>query len=162
MKTSKLIKLLQDADPNDECTICIMNHPVRYIDRMPYYYDGRLEHIEREDDEYGKVLKVGYKSGGDKIKIHFETIEDALMDYPDAELELSGVTYQGKVDSRHMNAIERWRKDGKEYLDWRKQCDDAKKKGLPTPEIIIRSEADSLQHKMYKWLQAIGIVKDNE
>lgn len=160
MKTSELIKLLQEVDPKDECTICVNNHPVSDVDRMPYYYDGRLELVERDD--YYQVTRVGYKAGGDKIKIRYDTVEDALMDYPDAELELSGITYQGKVDSRYMDSINQWIADGKEYVNWKQLSQAALNKGQPQPPILISAPALSIQQKMHKWLQSLGIITGDE
>lgn len=157
MKTSQLIKLLQEADPNDECTVCISNHPVSDVDRMPYYYDGRLEYIER--DEHHNPIKVGYKAGGQKIKIHCDTIEDALMDNPDAELILDGITYQSQVQDRYMSFIRECQKDGQEFQEWKRQSDEAYKNGTEPPPIIIKSDTDSLQTRMRRWLQSLGLIK---
>jgi hypothetical protein len=157
MKTSEFIKLLQAEDPNDECTVCISNHPVSWIEKLPYYYDGRLEYIEK--DASGTVLKVGYKAGGMKLKIHYDTIEDVLMDYPDAEWELSGVTYKGHVEDRHTDYLKACKKDGKEFEEWKALADTAKAKGLPMPDIVISASPDSLQQRMHKWLQTLGLIK---
>ena len=157
MKTSELIKLLQKEDPNDECTVCINNHPVSSVDRMPYYYDGRLEHIER--DEHNNPIKVGYKAGGQKIKIHFDTIEDALMDNPDVELVLDGITYQGNVDERRMEFIRECQKEGREFQEWKRQLDESHKNGTESPPIVITAPAGSLQDRMHKWLRSIGLIK---
>lgn len=157
MKTSEFIKLLQEEDPNDECEVCVNNHPISWLERAPYYYDGRLEYIEK--DEKGNVIRVGYKAGGSKMKIHYDTIEDVLMDYPDAEWELSGVTYKGSVENRHTDYLKACKKDGKEFEEWKKQCDQAKAQGLPYPDITISASPDSLQQRMHKWLQTLGLIK---
>ena len=66
MFEAEFIKLLQEEDPNDECVICVNNHPVSWLEKLPYYYDGRLEYIEKDDN--GHVIKVGYLGGGMKMK----------------------------------------------------------------------------------------------
>ena|SRR5271157_3466792 len=157
MKTSEFIKLLQEEDPNDECVVCVSNHPVSWIEKLPYYYDGRLEHIEK--DEKGNVIKVGYLGGGMKMKIHYDTIEDVLMDYPDAEWELSGVTYQGQVQDRHLDYLKACKKDGEEFAVWKAELDKAHAKGLPPPPIVIHASPDTLQQRMHKWLQTLGLIK---
>lgn len=157
MKTSEFIKLLQEEDPNDECTVCVSNHPVSWIEKLPYYYDGRLEHIEK--DATGRVVKVGYKGGGMKLKIHYDTIEDVLMDYPSAEWELSGVTYQGQVQDRHLDYLKACKKDGDEYQAWKDKSDYACTHNLPQPDIVIRASPDTLQQRMHKWLQTLGLIK---
>lgn len=157
MKTSEFIKMLQEEDPNDECTVSVGNCPVRWIEKLPYYYDGRLQHIER--DASGKVVKVGWKSGGHKLKIHYDTIEDALMDYPDAEIEWSGVTYQGKTTQDRLEYIDTLVREGKEMEAWVKQLHDNHAKGLPPPPIVIKSDPEHLQAKMMKWFKKLGLVK---
>jgi hypothetical protein len=157
MKTSEFIKLLHQEDPNDECEVAVGNCPVRFVDKAPYYYDGRLQHIVR--DESGKVIKVGYKAGGMKLNINYDTIGEALMDYPDAELELSGITYKGRVDSHRMSYLEACIKEGKEYLAWRDAYRQARANGTPEPPITIRAEPEALQGKMMKWFKALGLVK---
>jgi len=81
MKTSELIKELQELDPNDECILCIDNHPIRYISKMPWYWDGRVEIISRNHAHI--PIKAGYPNQGSKISFHYDTIEDVLIDNPD-------------------------------------------------------------------------------
>lgn len=157
MKTSEFIKLLLEEDPNDECEVSVDNCPVRYVDRAPYYYDGRLQYVERDKD--GKVVRVGWKAGGSKLNIRYDTIEDALMDYPDAEIEWSGVTYQGKTTQDRLDYIDACVKDGKELQEWRDQMEKAHAAGLPPPPITIREDHESVRHKMHKWLKSLGLIK---
>lgn len=157
IKTSQLIKMLLEEDPNDECYVCVGNHPVRWVERAPYYYDGRMEYVERNENH--KPIKVGYKAGTDKLKIHYDTIEDALMDNPDAELETSGITYQGQVNEMYMSPIRAWQQEGRDFQEWKRQLDEAHKLGKEPPPIVIRSEAHTLQGKMETWLRSIGLIK---
>lgn len=157
MKTSEFIKMLQEEDPNDECTVSVGNCPVRFVEKAPYYYDGRLQYIER--DETGKVVKVGWKAGGMKLKIHYDTIEDALLDYPNAEIEWSGVTYNGKTTQDRLDYIDHCVKEGKELEAWKQQMHQNHAKGLPPPPIVIKSDPESLQGRMMKWFRALGLVK---
>ena len=137
MRTSALIKLLQEADPNDECQVCISNHPVKNVDRMPYYYDGRLEFVER--DEHHEPIKIGYRAGGHKIKIQYDTLEDALIEKPDVELDLTGITYNGKVNESYMVSIREWQKEGREYQEWLKNFNATKDnvKEAPVPQVKL-------------------------
>lgn len=155
IKTSEFIKMLQEEDPNDECYVCVGNRPVRFIENLPYYYDGRMEWVER--DEHNHVIKAGYMAGVRKLKIHGEDLEDVLLEEPDVELELSGITYQGKVDSRYWDAIQAWRRDGLEYQEWRKKADEARKKGQPMPDIVIKGTPESLQNRIHTWLTKLGV-----
>jgi len=157
IKTSQFIKMLQEEDPNDECYVCVSNYPVKWIEKLPYYYDGRMEWVER--NEQGDPIRVGYPSGVQKIKIHYDTIEDALMDNPDAELILDGITYQGQVSERHMESIREWKKEGKDFQEWKRLNDEAYKNGTEPPPIIINSEVGSLKTRMHRWLRALGLLK---
>jgi hypothetical protein len=156
MKTSQLIKLLQEADPNDECIVCINNHPVNDVARMAYYYDGRLEHIER--DENNNPIKVGYNLGGQKIKILYDTIEDALMDNPNVELELSGITYEGQVNERYMSFINECKSEGLEFQEWKRLLEESHKNGTPPPP-FVPAKPLSLRDKLRNWLKSIGLLK---
>lgn len=154
MKTSEFIKLLQKEDPNDECVICVNNHPVTWIDRQPYYYDGRLEYIER--DSHNNPVKVGYKAGGQKIKIFYDTVEDALLDNPNAELELSGITYNDQVNEHYMKPIEHWIKEGLEFQEWKRNFDEARSRGEDYPLLVSKL---NWKQKLGNWLQKIGLIE---
>ena len=157
IKTSEFIKMLQEEDPNDECYVCVSNHPVSWIEKLPYYYDGRMEWIEK--DEHGTPVKVGYPGGKQKLKIHYDTVEDALMDNPDAELILDGITYQGQVQDRYWAFLQECIKDGREFQEWKRQSDEAHKNGTEPPPIVIKSEVGSLRERMHRWLQGLGLIK---
>jgi hypothetical protein len=162
MKTSELIAMLQKEDPNDECIVCVGVHPVRWVEKAPWYYDGRLEFIER--DQNNGVIKAGFRAGGSKLKLHYDTLEDALMDNPDTELELSGITYNGKVDENYMRAIKSYQKDGQAYKKWQKDYEQAKKLGLPQPKmppITIESEPETLQDRIELWLRKLGLLNSH-
>lgn len=149
MKTSELIKELQELDPNDECVICVSNHPVSDVGRMPWYYDGRVEFIER--DRKNIPTKAGYPNHGSKIKIYFDTLEEALIDNPDVELDLSGITYQGKVEERYMGNIEKWKEEGREFQEWKKNnilLAESEKGFCKLPKISLRTRFTSLLRQL--------------
>src|SRR5579885_2183350 len=158
IKTSEFIKMLLEEDPNDECYVCVGNHPVRWLEKLPYYYDGRMEWIERDKDT-NQPIKAGYKSGEMKLKIHYDTLEDVFLDHPDVELELSGITYQGKVQGHYYDAIEEWQKEGREFQEWRRQCDEARKNGKEMPSIHIQSTPEKLQDRIHTWFRKLGLIK---
>jgi len=157
IKTAEFIKMLQEEDPEGEAYVCVGNHPVRWIEKLPYYYDGRMEWVER--DEHGDPVKVGWPSGVQKIKIHEDTIEDALMDNPDAEIMWDGVTYQGNVDRARFDVIKKWQQEGREFQEWRRKLQESKTNGTDPPDIVISGTPETLQGKMHSWLRAIGIIK---
>ena len=48
MKTSELIRLLQEADPSGEVECCIDNHDIYSVELWPAFYDGALEILVRD------------------------------------------------------------------------------------------------------------------
>jgi hypothetical protein len=152
MKVSELIKELAELDPDDECVLCINNQPITSVARSPYYWDGRLELIER--DRAYIPIKVGYKMGGSKISFHYDTIEDALMDNPEAELELSGITYQGKIEERYAKQIEEWKRQGQKFQEWKKSnlVDyEQGKRPFTLPEVRWKT-------RFTCWLRRLGLI----
>ncbi len=85
MLVKELIDLLLEED--QEAEVCVCNDPIRYIDSMPYYYDGRLSFVERDEKEV--PVKCGWRNSGTKVKIVVDTVEDAILDNPEVEVEFS-------------------------------------------------------------------------
>jgi hypothetical protein len=156
IKTSEFIKMLQKEDPLDECYVCVGNHPVSWVERLPAYYDGRMEWIEK--DEHGTPIKVGYPSGKMKLTIHYDTVEDALLDNPDAELILDGITYEGQVQERYWNYIQEWIKEGREFQEWKHRDDKAYKNGTEPPPIVFQSD-EPKENWLGKLLKSVGLIK---
>lgn len=76
MKVKELVKLLEDIDPSGELTVAVGNAQITYIDRLPAYYDGKLQKIVFDE---GHNPRIGiYCSGGEKVVINYTTIQDAL------------------------------------------------------------------------------------
>ena len=153
MKTNEFIKLLQEEDPNNECDVCVGNHPVHWIEKLPYYYDGRQEKVEREN---GIPVRGGYPSGTIKLKIHYDTLEDALLDNPEMELDLSGITYQGKVDSYRKEFIDQWIADGRKFQECKKKLEEAHKNGTEPPSIC---DPITFKTKLGNWLRKVGVIE---
>lgn len=134
MKTSELIKLLQDTDPNDECDVCIDNYPVSSLTKDPSYWDGRLQYVDRSTTP----IKAGWRQEPKyKIKIRYESIQDILEDYPNLEIDMSGVTYKGLVDFRYLDRVAAWRKEVKDIDEFIKRSTIAIQQGKPLPKIKI-------------------------
>jgi hypothetical protein len=159
MKTSELIKLLQKEDPDDQCFVCIDNHPVSGVGSMAYYWDGRLESVVR--DENHLPIKAGYPSGVRKMKIFYDSLEEALMDNPNVELDLSGITYNGTVSERHMASIESWKKEGKEFQEWKNKYDEAYKRGEKFIDLPMPNPKLTWKKKLGDWLEKIGLISRN-
>lgn len=76
MKSSKLIELLKEADPSGNTEVCVSNCDIKDVDRLPAYYDGRLETLKYDAEGY--VCGGKYHSSGDKIMINYQSITDAV------------------------------------------------------------------------------------
>lgn len=153
MKTSKLIELLKSEDPNDECVVCVNNHPVRCVEKMQWYYDGTLEFFEK--DENGVIVKAGYKSGGYKMKIFCDSLEDVLCDNPNLELDLSGIMYNGEFNKRKKDIIDKWIKEGKKFLLWRVKSEEARKQGVDMPPVF---DPPTFKEKLAYFFKKIGLI----
>lgn len=150
MKASELIAELKELDPNDECQICIGNSPLRRVERLPHYYDGRMQVVERDHRDI--PVRGGYPNHGCKITLHYDDLEDALLDNPDMELDLSGITYNGKIEERYATMIEKWIKQGREFQDWKKNYTLAYESGKKfEPKIKLRTRFTNL-------LKRLGII----
>jgi hypothetical protein len=154
MKTNELIEELKQLDPDNECDVCVGTHPVRFPDRMPWYYDGRKETVVR--DENNNPILVGYIAGADKIKLISDSIEDALLDNPDCPIDVSGITYKGEVDARHQKWLDRCISEGRKYKAWEKAYKEAREKGLPTPWI---EDDRSWKNKLANMLKKVGLIE---
>ena len=154
MKTNELIELLKKVDPNNECDICVDNHPVSNAYKTEYYYDGRLESVERDANWH--PIRGGYPDDGFKVYIKYDTLEDALRDNPDMELDLSGITYEGKVNQRYKECIDEWIKEGRRFQVWKEQLEENHKNNLPPPPFLLRREL--WQHKLKTWLKKLKLI----
>lgn len=112
MKTNELIKLLQEADPDNECEVCSSNDIIIGVDRMPSYWDGRLMKVER--DENHDPVKLSYVSSGNKIKLLIDCFEEAIYDNPDVEVDF-GVNNDVRYIDHINNLKSRVKKEMKEF-----------------------------------------------
>ena|SRR5271165_2954595 len=131
MKTNELIKLLQEADPNNECDVCVGNRPIYCIDRLPYYYDGRAEFVECKDDV---PIKCGWRGDCDKIKIIPYDLEDVICDYPDIEIDYSGVSYNGEIQQRYIDFVKEAKEEAEKFQKWKSEYENAVVEDLPRPD----------------------------
>src|SRR4051812_10046921 len=90
MTTSELIKLLQEADPIGNTPVCIANADIYFVQRLPAYYDGRLQQLVHDESKIGKEWSIiGAKiiTSGEKVDIVSMSIRDILVDMPDLPIE---------------------------------------------------------------------------
>ena len=117
MKTSELIRQLQEADPNDEAECCVDNEDIHFLEVIPAYYDGRLQVFTRDLALTGKSFDiVGAKitSAGTKIKIRHCSIADVLMDNPEMPVDTSTTGCQAS-NAEHAVMVARWRATGRRF-----------------------------------------------
>lgn len=93
MKTNELIEQLQKLDPNNECEVCVNNEDIYFADRMPAYWDGRLQVLIRDPEKapYYNITGLKVTGTGDKIKLHVMTLEDILYHNPRATVDLTSL-----------------------------------------------------------------------
>lgn len=103
MKTKELIKLLQEEDPNGELDVVIGNAPVILVEKLPAFYDGKLE---RFDDAVPFPTKARYVNDGHKISLRSYSIEDALWDNPDLEVVCPSEYYENYIEKIRQEVID--------------------------------------------------------
>lgn len=110
MKTKKLIELLMEADPSGEAECCIDNCDITFVDPLPGYYDGRLEILERDVNNY--IIGGKISASRKKVKIHYMSLMDAISDYPELPIDLSESNDNGKF---YEKTVEIWREKAKQF-----------------------------------------------
>ena len=93
MKTSELIRRLQEADPSGEEECFVGNEDIYFVTRMPMFYDGhpwQLIHDEAVRDKAWSIVGLKYPARGSfKISIQTLNASEVLGDYPDITIECS-------------------------------------------------------------------------
>lgn len=132
MKTKELIEKLQFVDPTGELECCVDNVDIYFVDVLPAYYDGALQllvHDESKKPYYsivgGKVTTRGYK-----VKLVTVSIEDMLLDNPDAPVDLSECSpaHQKDWEARLVKIREEVKQVNKEVEEWMQEQVKARKK----------------------------------
>jgi hypothetical protein len=115
MKTKELIAILQKLDPTGEVDCTVDNVPIDWIERIPAYYDGKLQRLIFNEKEE----KIGMKfcTVGSKIKIHTYDFEDLIADKPEAIMDISELNNNDSI----IELIEKYRKESKEIWEQIKQ-----------------------------------------
>jgi hypothetical protein len=109
MKTKTLIKLLQEADPTGEEEVCVGNVDIFDVHPDGAYYDGALQVLVRDDKlkPFWDIVGGKYVRTGKKIQIHTLSIQDLLLDDPEAPIEYIGCG----ENSRYETQVEKWREE---------------------------------------------------
>ena len=99
-------------DPSGEYECCIGNADIHFLETVPAYYDGRLQILERDESlPYYNVVGGKITSSGMKIFINALSLQDVLLDDPEAPIDLSECQDNG---DRYAKAVEEWRQRGRE------------------------------------------------
>lgn len=127
MTTAQLIELLKQEDPEGTAEVCVGVNPVWFVEKVPAYYDGRLEFVERVK---GLPVRAGWRDNGLKVKIHTDDIETAIYDNPEVE-----IVEPLRSDGRHTAWVESKRKEARDLkAELRKSLDlPARPSVLPSP-----------------------------
>lgn len=112
MKTSDLIRRLQEEDPTGDAEVCIGKYDIHFVSRQPSYYDGYHTILVRDASKTGyNITGAIINYVGVKIKLHVMDAEDVIDNNPDAPVEVRGSS------SGHMVAqVEAWRKEARDSI----------------------------------------------
>lgn len=85
MKSSELIRRLQEEDPTGETEVCVGNLDIHFCSVEPSFWDGYLQVLSRDESKspYYNLTGGKYVSKGNKIVLHLMSISDVLREDPD-------------------------------------------------------------------------------
>jgi hypothetical protein len=116
MNSRELINRILELDPEGELEVTCEKADIIFVDTMPCYYDGRVHKFIKDpnlpkDYKYFPYIKAKIMSEGIHIDLQTWTIEEALYDNPDFEVDLSEAIGGDK------KAVKAWRKKGIELQE---------------------------------------------
>lgn len=85
MKTSELIRLLQEEDPSGEGHVVVGNLDIHFVEALPAYYDGSAQELIRDPARapYYNITGGKYRRSGTKIQIHTLSFSSVIENDPD-------------------------------------------------------------------------------
>lgn len=89
MKTKELIAALQKEDPSGEYEVLAEGDPIFFVEALPAWYDGPMKVLEQ--DQSGHCIGYKVTKIGNKIRLHTMSLGDFVIDYPNIEVDLSGL-----------------------------------------------------------------------
>ena len=144
MKSSEIIKKIQEIDPTGEMEVCIENEDIFMIQQKPAYWNGRLQRLIWNEN---RITGAEILQTGNKICITPLGIEELVYTYPDIPINLSDLAPQTRKS--WLDSITQWRETarklekevnaGMEAFGFRK-CDSSPKEGAVTQELEERLE----------------------
>lgn len=114
MKTSEVIKKLQELDPTGELHVCCGNLDIHFMEEVPAYYDGPLQILERDAAKapYYDICGAKYKSTGNKIQIHTLSIADAVGENANLPVDYSELpTERAEATKKTHQDLIQWHKN---------------------------------------------------
>ena len=90
MTTKQLIKKLIESDPDGNTEVVVDNEPIFCVSNVPAYYDGSMQILKTDLEEH----ICGYKITGigRKVRIMTTDYKWVLFDYPEIDVDLSGLS----------------------------------------------------------------------
>jgi uncharacterized lipoprotein YehR (DUF1307 family) len=119
MKSKEVIKLLQELDPTGEIEVCVGNIDIHFIDRLPAYYDGTLQVLQRDDSKQGyDIVGAKYCRKGDKLCIYPFSISDAIIQDSSIIVDYSELNNDTReqLEKQH-NELREWYKNIENSMD---------------------------------------------
>jgi len=100
MTTNELIDALRSADQSGKLQVVVGNVPIYTVDRLPAYYDGRMQELiqDHSRDPYYNIVGFRVKRSGQKINLCTIDFETVLWDNPDAEVDLSDLSERERFE----------------------------------------------------------------
>lgn len=112
MKSKVLIAKILELDPTGEVECSIGNCDIYYLDRLPAYYDGRLQVLKYDESKapYYNVIGGEYRSSGSKIALKELSFSDALRNDDKFEIDYSNLHATAESLQRYKEADDAIRK----------------------------------------------------
>lgn len=115
MKTSEIIKYLQEKDPSGELEVTVGKTPIHFLTLIAGYYDGCYSVLKHDPELTGKfydVVGAEIRCDGYHISIETMGIDEMLLDDPEALVTYDSDYTKKKYEER----VEQWRIKGRRYL----------------------------------------------
>lgn len=114
MKSKELIKQLQELDPEGEAEVCVGNEDIYFAERLPAYYDGKLEVLIRDETKRTyNITGIKITGRGDKIKLHTMSLEDVVWNHPEAIVDLSELSSHAQKE--YQNAVDEIKEEERKF-----------------------------------------------
>jgi len=109
MKTSELIRLLNELDPNGNNDVVIDNIDILNIELKDSYWDGCKQILIRDPNNTKcyNIIGAEFRSDGTKLNIRTLSIKDALLNNPNLPVKVVDTF----IKKTMQETIDKWRKE---------------------------------------------------